>query len=663
MVEIEENFSKLLSSSSSCSWKNRETADEAGGEGEEFYEKLEAPKFVDFTVPDHFHPDDGYWFCLRVGCDQKHEEEMDHETIYKNFVLRVMAARSPNVVRLRKALGNSSRTPLKCPMSAPPKSPKPRLAIISSLSQKMDGEMKRIMKPSLKPGLTPMTKVKQVASKYLTTPRNNTKLSNPKSFRSVQNAKPANFEVPKSRMIAKALVFHSPKKTIKVKTSFERRTPLTKLCERMNKLEITDQKKQHILGHSSKSCRNWQTGTSIKKGERLHSQTCDTIEAKSVGLNRSKSKGKLPNKQVSKKLLLDDPIDCSKSNDGSDVEKKLLAAEMVKEFEIEESVQEECCASSVMPPLLHNTDSALENPYNGEGRCVQLEGSDTASFQATNREDGDIKDGNEPNETSKTNSDSHVESFSQRIENDSSERRRKFMDCDDKENTAGADENRRHDNNTNHNERKIFGMHDKYGVIKKAAQAQENNLKEGLILSGALAPGLKFKKPKPTNPKPFKLRTDERGILKEATLERRANSLASQNESSNSSTLGGKLQMKQGSDNQLSQSPLKSNATQRLEKFRKIASPVQPQGRLASTKKEVVTSFLIPGQKLEVIHENSPKHPELKRVGKETRNGVSSSTVDSSSRSTSRRRRPVTAVEPNFHGINTPRSCTKKLLN
>ena len=71
------------------------------------------------------------------GCDQKHEEEMDSEAIYNNFVLRVshqiidfttalpllvwitkssfvllkqvMAARSPNV-RLRKALDrNASR--------------------------------------------------------------------------------------------------------------------------------------------------------------------------------------------------------------------------------------------------------------------------------------------------------------------------------------------------------------------------------------------------------------------------------------------------------------------------------------------------------------------------------------------------------------------------
>ncbi|KAH7518505.1 hypothetical protein FEM48_Zijuj09G0178900 [Ziziphus jujuba var. spinosa] len=41
---------------------NREEA--AGGE---FYEKIEAPKFVDFTLPDQYRPDDGYWFCLRVA--------------------------------------------------------------------------------------------------------------------------------------------------------------------------------------------------------------------------------------------------------------------------------------------------------------------------------------------------------------------------------------------------------------------------------------------------------------------------------------------------------------------------------------------------------------------------------------------------------------------
>ena len=34
---------------------------------DEFYEKIEAPKFVDFTLPDQYRPDDRYWFCLRVG--------------------------------------------------------------------------------------------------------------------------------------------------------------------------------------------------------------------------------------------------------------------------------------------------------------------------------------------------------------------------------------------------------------------------------------------------------------------------------------------------------------------------------------------------------------------------------------------------------------------
>ena len=43
------------------------TDEEDGGGDEEFYEKIEAPKFVDFTAPDPYRPDDRYWFCLRVG--------------------------------------------------------------------------------------------------------------------------------------------------------------------------------------------------------------------------------------------------------------------------------------------------------------------------------------------------------------------------------------------------------------------------------------------------------------------------------------------------------------------------------------------------------------------------------------------------------------------
>lgn len=35
---------------------------------DDFYEKIEAPKFVDLTAPDKRPPDyDRHWFCLRFG--------------------------------------------------------------------------------------------------------------------------------------------------------------------------------------------------------------------------------------------------------------------------------------------------------------------------------------------------------------------------------------------------------------------------------------------------------------------------------------------------------------------------------------------------------------------------------------------------------------------
>ncbi|XP_024165481.2 uncharacterized protein LOC112172388 [Rosa chinensis] len=182
-----------------------------GGGGDEFYEEIEAPKFVDFTTPDHFCPDDRYWFCMRVGCDQKHEEELDSEAIYKNFVLRVMAARSPNV-KLRKALNRKSPS-LKCPLTAPAKSSKPRvsrLALISSISHKIvDAKDKARPLHTKITATTPNVKAKQPSSvaKALTTPRNRKPISNPDTFRSVRNSKAKNVVVPKNRVVAKALVF------------------------------------------------------------------------------------------------------------------------------------------------------------------------------------------------------------------------------------------------------------------------------------------------------------------------------------------------------------------------------------------------------------------------------------------------------------------------
>ncbi|KAK4438035.1 hypothetical protein Salat_0137600 [Sesamum alatum] len=681
MAEYQEKSSKLSSVSSP---ENRDSIGSlnAGAEGgdEEFYEKIEAPKFVDFTVPDHYRPDDRYWFCHRVGCDQKHEEEMDSEAIYKNFVLRVMAARSPNI-RLRKALDrNASRTPIKCPLSAPPKSSKPRvsrMAIISSISEKMVDDKKRVVRPILKPRPTPVTKTKPVAAKYLTTPRNKKCVANENSFRSVQNLKPTNSEEPKSRIVAKALVFRSPKKAIKVKTSVELRTPISKLCEGMNKLEISSQRKR-ALGYSGKSSKNLSNNPSRRPVEPLDSQTCPNQEAKSGRSTKSKIKGKLSQQHASRKLLGNNHTDSS--NNGSF--DKQVANKVEEGLELPESIHEEACVSSEMPPPVKNPDLASPDDTKGEENCSDLEGCKNSRSQATNRQENDSNDGNQ-NSSSRDCRDlaDHLNA------NNSSEGERNehdFMDGDDKENAAASDENRMHNKNVKQHGRKIFGMHDKCGQVKKVAQAQDNNLKEGLISSATV---MKMKKPKPTNPKPFRLRTDERGILKEANLEKRNDSLAPQTESANLSTPGGKLQRKQGNDIQKGSkivglkisraerskavasvtpesnkhqepkpmsSPLESSAIQRLEKFRKSISPLQkhaarPQG-LVAAKKEMI-SCLVPGQKLDVIHEASPEVSELRTARKPTGNDAHSSS-----------KRPVTvAVGPNFHSTHVPRSCIKKL--
>lgn len=44
-----------------------EGGEDEDGDDEVFYERIEAPKFVDFSTPDYYRPDDRYWFCLRVG--------------------------------------------------------------------------------------------------------------------------------------------------------------------------------------------------------------------------------------------------------------------------------------------------------------------------------------------------------------------------------------------------------------------------------------------------------------------------------------------------------------------------------------------------------------------------------------------------------------------
>ncbi|XP_035834910.1 uncharacterized protein LOC110885324 isoform X3 [Helianthus annuus] len=248
-------------------------AEEVRKEDEEVYEIIEAPKFVDFTKPYAFRTDDDrYWFCSRVGCDQKHEEEINHEEISKHFVFRVLAARSPNI-KLTKTLYNE-HSRIKCPLSAPAKPSKPKIPKLATnaslISHKNDDPKSKSRQvaskymtppsnkmnqpnhnsflsvddpqnksgPRSKVGSAPVIRSRQVASRYMTTPRN--KMSQPKhnSFLSVPNSKATDVDGPKSGTVAKGLVFRSPKKAITLEKSVELHTPVTKICEGTKRLEI-----------------------------------------------------------------------------------------------------------------------------------------------------------------------------------------------------------------------------------------------------------------------------------------------------------------------------------------------------------------------------------------------------------------------------------------
>ena len=132
----------------------------------------------------------------------------------------------------------------KCPLSAPPKPSKsrlPRLAVASSISKKLVLDEKDANKPpSEKPCSTPKARVKHVAAKYMTSVRKKKGSSpNPNAFRSVRNPKRTSITVPKSKVVTKALVFNSPRKAQKAKASSEMTTPVTKLCEGIKKMQIT----------------------------------------------------------------------------------------------------------------------------------------------------------------------------------------------------------------------------------------------------------------------------------------------------------------------------------------------------------------------------------------------------------------------------------------
>ncbi|KAM7259275.1 hypothetical protein ACFE04_015016 [Oxalis oulophora] len=534
-----------------------------------FYENIEAPKFVDLSAPDRHRPvhDDRYWFCLRVGCDQKHEEEMDSEKIYKDFLLRVMEARSPNI-RVRRALYRQENTSknLKCPLTVPAKPSKSRisrLAIISSLNRKLVVDAK-----------TPNVKTKQsavVQSKALTTPRCKKRLSNPNAFRSVRNPKLIDIALPKSKGIAKALVFHSPKKTFKIKTSVELRSSVKKLCSEMKKLDIASGKKQLFPKEASRK---------QVKGREVKSRVFDSLYS--------------PNPKRKEAKSSDKEIDTKSRN--------MIACLKKKHEEIVEALSE-----SSRKIVSSSPSFCEENATNDGG--ITSEGSPEKENILKN-----IANEDKENLLSTICDDKTNEG--------------EILEGDDKENCSASDENSQP--NLHHKppeKKKTVGKRENFKSIQKVSGVMKKPAKENSNTNSAAAGPqiVKQRKTKLTTPKPFRFRTDERGILKEASEKKHS--------------LG------EAADTLVNDQPKEVGTSSGLN----CSKPVLMKKRETRPGK-IVASLVKPGQQLSAIEENSTKIPRLKKAAKPKALATKSSPCLTPRSLSQERRRPATIPkEPNFH--------------
>ncbi|KAK1269985.1 hypothetical protein QJS04_geneDACA022090 [Acorus gramineus] len=439
------------------------------------YEDIDAPKFVDFTVPDRAPPDDGSWFCVRIGCDQKHEQ-VDPDELYRNFVLRVMEARSPNV-QLQKALKRRALKPtMKCPLSAPAKSAKERIT--------------RMSKPAPDPKTMTMTpkqakaKKSLVAEKAYTTPRNRRCPLNQEPFRSVRKGS-ADPGVIKENTAAKALDFDTPRKTKGNSMSSNCSAPLKDICNEVKKLKIGSQARD---AKSSRSAAN------------------DPKCSAPVSLG-SKSSLRAQKLQNTERMTLSGGPDCE-NGEGMDYGSNEV-------MEIDES-------SDVSRKSMHSgstTTNGVDEPEPSE-RLSLVEENYESLVVDDKGNDSPLKQLGEKNVEQKGSVFETVEEAQDQTT--SVEVRNENFPClenachsndDDKENALSSHDIRDTSIKTNES-KENHSQHECGEILQKV---------KGSCVKTTGSQGLKYKKMKPTNPKPFRFRTDERGILKEANLERRLN--------------------------------------------------------------------------------------------------------------------------------------------
>ncbi|CAH8317125.1 unnamed protein product [Eruca vesicaria subsp. sativa] len=622
---------------------------------EDFYETIEAPKFVDLTAPDHRpEGDDRYWFCSRVGCDQKHEEFMDSEAIYKNFVLRVMAARSPSV-RLRKALYRKDFSDVpKCPNTVPAKPSRSRvsrLAMISSIPHKGNKAI------PTKKDATPKAKDKRreldskpVPQKALTERKKKKEVQSPAGFRSVQHPRTAVTRAGESRVVAKALVFGSPKKLVRLKRSVELSSSVKKLCSGMRKLEIESKRKRKEV--------NEKVGTSTTPSKKLlrtrevKSRVFDSVlsRKKQIGEKVKGSSGTLKKRVKEKK----EPVltsDLTKAHEAKTKENKLEElSETLKanKYNLLQARED--------PAVIKESgvDKAKEN-----GLALDCDDKENATIAVdVLREDTCVSKENKPDETTEIEDKENALALDGGDKENVTNAADVDAENDDKENASALDNNRKVDQSPNPlSRKKVFGRKETCKTTQKAMAIADKCFNGKTVSTN---PTVKYTKPKLTNPKPFRLRTDERRILKEANAEKKPRcDLAKEEETTNilgvhAENIGPKHQPVR---------QLEKNTTSRLKASRGTSTTlvghdaseamVNSKRAASGTKKKVASRRDVTKEETSLMNGNGETKETAIIINRPSVCAVASG----------EKRHLTVPKGPSFHSIHVPKSCTMRVTS
>ncbi|KAL5988305.1 hypothetical protein ACLOJK_036068 [Asimina triloba] len=693
-----------------------------------FYEEIEAPKFVDFTAPDRSLPDDGSWFCARIGCDQKHEV-LDPDALYKSFLLRVMAARSPNI-RLRKALSRQAPSAMdKCPHSAPAKSAKdriPRLAMMASITQKARDNRVKVSLIS-KLNSTPSNgklKKSSIEEKALTTPRHKKRPSNTAPFRSVQKAK-VSLAVPKTNAAAKALVFHTPKE--EATASFKcQNIPTPDICSEMRKLAIRSPAKSnksskdaaHDLNSYLSASSPAKLQLSASNGKHKLSSVARGFKGREVPSKYLNKLGKTspkkcygPMQQGADNESSDMKADGKSGN--SSMEARSISEGCERSLEDAKSklgVSNTTKEGKSLPSSMESfskEESLSKSGKNGavsddDGESTSEGGANTTDDESLVSEDSPIIEKSPPDSKAPQGKNKIIPTLSIILEEGENSQiadvvleendQTSNVVCEtdepieiaDKENASASDENRDANIGDHYSKSKVGCFQAHENLLKKIDTSKTAH--ESAAANGAQSG--KYKKAKPTNPKPFRLRTDinnpptlkvivilkttrngtsrsttlkdpsERGILKEANLERRLRVLALKQTVPSSKFPNGNLQKRQPAQNeqkQMTSGKRKSNSSTQEISLNVLNRRVHEAPILKEEKEKTTKDVQLRSPK------PSSLQPQLVRAGRSaTSPGQLAMIKEDVARSSSRGKRPITVPrEPIFHRIHMPKSCTK----